>query len=138
MHSNIEIIGQFFEAYGKRDMDGLSLVLGNDVRWIFPGRNPLSGTKNGIAEVVAFFDRMGGIMARSGVTAEVLVTGVNEDYVVECQHIWTNRADGVNLDHRWCVLWTFKDGKIIEGRHLAADQYEADRFFDQIDRFTDL
>ena len=42
------------------------------------------------------------------------------------------RTDGNNLDHQWCVLWTFANGKIVEGRHLAADQYAVDAFFNQV------
>lgn len=71
-------------------------------------------------------------MAALKITAEALVTGANDDYVVGCQHIWTNRADGNNLDHTWCVLRTFRDGKIVEGRYFAADQYEVDRFFTKV------
>ena len=43
--------------------------------------------------------------------------------------VWTNRDDGHNLDHQWCVRWVFKDGKIVEGRHFASDQYAVDEFF---------
>jgi hypothetical protein len=39
--------------------------------------------------------------------------GANDKYVVECQHIWTNRDDGHNLDHLVCVLWKFENGKIV-------------------------
>ena len=128
-HPNLAIIAQFFEAYGKRDFDHIRHVLDADAIWTFPGHHPLSGTKVGIDAVVAFFDAMGSIMGSSNVQAEKLVMGVNDDYVVECQHIWTNRADGINLDHQWCVLWKFANGKITEGRHFAADQHAVDEFF---------
>ena len=107
-------------------------MLAENVRWIFPGRHPLSGTKAGVDEVIAFFDSMGRIMGKSNVKVEKLVTGANDGYVVEGQHIWTEREDGINLDHQWCVLWKFEDGKITEGRHLAADQRAVDSFFTTI------
>ncbi len=128
-HPNLDLIDNFFEAYGKHDLDGIRQVLAENAMWTFPGHHPLSGTKAGIDEIVAFFDAMGNIMGSSNVKVEKLVMGVNENYAVECQHIWTNRADGQNLDHLWCVLWKFEDGKITEGRHLAADQYAVDKFF---------
>lgn len=28
-----------------------------------------------------------------------------------------------------CVLWKFREGKIIEGQHLVSDQKEADYYF---------
>jgi ketosteroid isomerase-like protein len=127
--SNQDIIRQFFEAYGKRDMEDIKLVMDNRVQWTIPGHHPLSGIKTGIDEVIALFDAMGSVMSKSNIRVENLVTGENDDYVVECQHIITNREDGNNLDHYWSVLWTFKNGKIMEGRHLASDQHAADSFF---------
>jgi ketosteroid isomerase-like protein len=130
-HPNLDLIDRFFKAYGKHDLDGIREVVAEDVKWVFPGHHPLSGTKVGIDQVVEFFDVMGGIMGSSNVQVEKLVVGVNDEYVVECQHIRTKREDGNNLDHQWCVLWKFENGKIIEGRHFAADQHQADRFFSQ-------
>jgi uncharacterized protein len=82
--------------------------------------------------VVAFFDAVGSIMGSSNVKVESLITGANDQYVVEGQHISTNREDGNNLDHQWCVLWKFENGKITEGRHLAADQRAVDEFFTEV------
>jgi len=31
--------------------------------------------------------------------------------------------------HDMVVRWKFGDGKIVEGRHFAADQYAVDEFF---------
>jgi hypothetical protein len=44
------------------------------------------------------------------------VLGVNDQYVVECLHIRTNRTDGPNLDQQLCVLWSFANGKIVSGQ----------------------
>ena len=89
----------------------------------------MSRTKVGIDAIVAFFDAMGSVMGRSNPHVEKLVLGVNEQYVAECQHVRTNRADGPNLDQQLCVLWGFADGKIVSGRHLAADQDALDTFY---------
>lgn len=130
-HRNLDTISKFFDAYGKRDMEAIKQVLDENAIWIFPGNNPLSGTKRGVKAIVEFFDRMGDFMGKSKVQAETMVTGVNDDHAVECQHVWTNREDGNNLDHHWCVLWSFKNGKIVEGKHFAGDQYKADAFFNE-------
>ncbi len=131
-HPNLDLIDQFFAAYAQHDLNAVRQVLAADPRWTFPGRNPLSGTKAGVEAVVAFFDAMGGLMGRSNAKAERLVTGVNDDYVVECQRVWTHRADGQDLDHQWCVLWRFENGRIAEGRHFAADQHAVDEFFTRL------
>jgi uncharacterized protein len=128
-HPNLDLIDRFFAAYGKRDLAALRDVLAEDATWTFPGHHPLSGTKVGIDAIVAFFDAVGSLVGSSHPTVEKLVLGVNEQYVVECQHVRTNRADGPNLDQQLCVLWSFADGKITSGRHLAADQDELDAFY---------
>ena len=128
-HQNLDIINRFFEAYGKHDLKEIRLVLNENAKWVFPGQNPLSGTKEGIEEIVTFFDKMGDLMGKSNIKVEKLITGVNDNYVVECQHICANREDCNNLDHHWCVLWGFENGKIVEGKHFAENQYKADAFF---------
>jgi hypothetical protein len=128
-HPNFDLIDQFFAAYGKHDLAALDQVLAEDAAWVFPGRNRFSGTHRGPAAIAAFFDAMGGVMGQSNVQAEILFREANDGYVVESQHVWTNRPDGPNLDTQWCVRWAFKDGHIVEGRHFAADQYAADEFF---------
>ena len=128
-HPNLELIDRFFAAYGNHDLAALREVLAEDATWTFPGHHPLSGTKVGIDAIVAFFDAVGATMGRSNPRVEKLVMGVNEQYVVECQHIRTNREGGLNLDQQMCVLWSFANGKIASGQHLAADQDALDAFY---------
>jgi uncharacterized protein len=127
--TNYELIDQFFAAYGSHDLAALGAVVADDAVWVFPGRNRFSGTHRGPAAIVAFFDAMGGAMGQANIRAETLFRGADDHYVLESQHVWTNRPDGHNLDHQWVVRWTFKDGKLVEGRHFAADQYAVDEFF---------
>ena len=131
-HANFDLIDRFFNAYGRRDMAALGAVLADEAAWVFPGRSRFSGTHRGAAAIVAFFDAMGGMMGQSNVKAEVLFREANDAYVVECQLVWTNRPDGHNLDTQWCVRWQFAQGKIVEGRHFAADQYAVDAFYQSI------
>lgn len=130
--TNQDIINKFFEAYIKRDFKGIEQVMADNVTWTFLGQHKLAGVKNGIDEVVAFFDRMGGIMSKSKPSVDKLVIGSNDNYLVECQHIRTDREDRNNIDHHVCVLWTFENGKIISGRHFFADPKSADTFFNAV------
>ena len=127
--SNSAIIDKFFDAYLKHDFAAIREVMHEDITWIFMGQHPLAGVKNGIEDVVAFFDNMSAIMGSSKVKADKLVSGSNDNFLVECQHITTHRDDGNNIDHHVCVLWTFENNKIKEGRHFFADPHAADHFF---------
>src|SRR5689334_19601614 len=99
-HPNLDLIDRFFAAYGNPDRAALRDVLAEDATWTFPGHHPLSGTQVGIDAIVAFFDAMESLMGSSQPTIEKLVLGVNEQYVAECQHVRTHRADGPNLDQQ--------------------------------------
>ncbi|MTE16003.1 nuclear transport factor 2 family protein [Nocardia aurantiaca] len=43
----IKAISEFFEAYGRYDLDGMKAVLTDDIAWTIPGHHALSGTKHG-------------------------------------------------------------------------------------------
>jgi len=53
-HPNLEIINRFFKAYADHDLHAMRLVVDENVKWTIPGHHPLSGTKKGIEEVIAF------------------------------------------------------------------------------------
>lgn len=129
---NEKLIEKFFQAYGQRDLNAIRHVMDEKVRWTFPGTHPLSGVKTGVEEVVTFFDRMGAIMGNSKVKNISLIVGANEEYVIECQHISTRREDGMDLRQQMCVLWSFEGGKIVEGRHFAADEQALNGFFSRV------
>jgi ketosteroid isomerase-like protein len=128
-HPNEEIINKFFAAYGKHDIKGIREVMSEDITWFFRGNHPLAGVRKGVNEVVAFFDQMAAIMAKSKPQIEKLIVASNDKYSIECQRIKINRDDGINIDHHATVLWTFENGKIVEGRHFWADPQAADKYF---------
>lgn len=130
--TNQDIVNKFFDCYMKRDLDGIKNVMAADVVWYFMGRHKLAGIKNGIDEVIKFFDTMGGVMAKSRPTIEKIIVAENENYLIECQHIRTNRADGINIEHYVSVLWTIESGKIISGRHFFADPEAVDGYFNAV------
>ncbi len=130
--TNQEIINRFFESYMKRDLDAVRTVMAANVVWYFKGRHKLAGTKNGIDEVIRFFDTMGCIMSKSRPTIEKLIVAEKDNCFIECQHIKTNREDGINIEHYATVLWTIDNGKIVSGRHFFADPEAVDWYFDAV------
>lgn len=126
---NEGIIERFFEAFSKHDMRAIREVMSDKVMWFFCGNNPFAGVRNGIQEVVRLFDQMASIMADSRPRIEKLIVASNDAHTIECQRIKIHRADGIHIDHHATVLWTFHNGKIIEGRHFWADPRAADKYF---------
>jgi ketosteroid isomerase-like protein len=128
-HPNQSLIDRFFAAYAKRDVDAIRQVMSEDVEWIALGEQPLAGVKKGLAEVITSFDQTGAVMGKSNPHVDRVVVGANNDYLIECQHVQTHRGDGHDLDQMVCVLWTFANGKIVQGTHFYSDPQAADAFF---------
>jgi len=132
--SKQSIVDKYFEAYKEHNIDKIKEVMDENAKWIFMGRHPLAGIKSGVEEIVAFFDKMGKIMVRGNPKINKLIVSENENYLIECIHSATNSPDGINLDHHACVLWTFKNGKIVEGRHFFADPEASDKYFTEVSK----
>ena len=122
---NIQVVKDFFAAYGKGDLDGIAKVMAKNVKWHIPGRHPLSGTKAGRDEVIAFFDQL----KSAGFKAQPIYFGADENYVVDIHRGWSNAAGKPNVDTTWALVYRIVDGKIVEATNLSADQDAANTFF---------
>ncbi len=122
---NMKVVQDFFAAYGDNDLDGIAAVMDENVRWHIPGRHPLSGTKNGRDQVVAFFKQLG----VANFKAEPIYFGADENYVVDIHRGWSNAQGKPNVDTTWALVYRIVDGKIVEATNLSADQDAANTFF---------
>ncbi len=95
-----------------------------DVRWTIPGHHPLSGTKVGAEEIVAYFKQL----QKAGFKAEVLYLSGNDRYVVDVHRGWGAFGDN-KVDMNWVLFYEVRDGKIVKVQNFAGDQHEADLFF---------
>ncbi|PWK83638.1 hypothetical protein C8D88_11094 [Lentzea atacamensis] len=122
-HPNVTLIRRYYEAYGSGDLESLRPFFAADIRWTIPGHHPLSGTKVGASEVLAFF----GQLARSGFRAEILFLAADGEWVVDMHRGWSTTPAG--LDITWTLAYRIRGGKIVEAVNFAADQHAADAFF---------
>lgn len=122
---NMKVVQDFFAAYGKGDLDGIAAVMNENVQWHIPGRHPLSGTKNGRDEVLAFFGQLGVAKFK----ADPIFFGADENVVVDIHRGWSNAQGKPNVDTTWALVYRIVDGKIIEATNLSADQDSANAFF---------
>ena len=120
----IQVIERFFAAYAAHDRAGIATALAQDIRWTIPGRHPLSGTKRGIGEVLAFFDELG----KAGFKAEPIFLGSNDSYVVDIHRGWSTALEG-KVDTLWALVWHFDgEGKVDEVTNLCGNQAQMDAF----------
>ena len=124
MANNIEVVQQFFEYYTKRDLEGMKTVLANNIHWHIPGHHPLSGTKTGREEVIAFFTNL----QKASFKADLIILGENDNYVIDCHRGWGEFGDH-KVDMNWVFLYKIEQGKITNVQGFAGDQHAADAFF---------
>lgn len=122
---NLQVVQDFLAAYAAGDLEGIAAVLDKDVQWHIPGRHPLSGTKNGRAEVLAFFAQL----SAAGFQAEPIFFGADKNHVVDIHRGWSNVEGQPNVDTIWALVYRIENGKILEATNLSADQDAANFFF---------
>lgn len=120
----IKAISDFFEAYARYDLDGMKAVLTDDITWTIPGHHPLSGTKHGVDEVLAFFDQL----AKAGMKAETFFLEANEEYVVDIHRGYSTKGESA-VDATWALVWHFNtDGKVDRVVNLSSNQHQMDNY----------
>jgi uncharacterized protein len=122
-HPHLRAIDEFFAAYAAKDVGRVRKVIADDVTWFIPGHHPLAGTKNGVDELMAFFDQL----AKAKFQAKPIAIALSGDYVIDHHRGWSEVAPG--LDITWCLVFRFEGGKIKEVTNLSSDQHKADLFF---------
>lgn len=127
-HPNEVLAREAFAASGRGDTDALrNQYLAEDIRWHTPGRNPLAGDYEGVAQVLEFFGR---VVELSGGTfhAELHdVLGSDEHAVL----LYTSRAEraGRHWEDNTVGVVHIRDGKYAEVWIYQTDQYSTDEFW---------
>lgn len=123
-HPNVAIIKRYYDAYGKGDIATVRQIFAPNITWTIPGHHPLSGTKRGVDEVLAFFQQL----AKAKFRAEVLYLGGNDSYVVDVHRGFSNMERN-NLDQLFALLFHIQSNRVVEVVNFPSDQHAADAFF---------
>jgi ketosteroid isomerase-like protein len=126
-NSNVELVQRMYECFNRRDMNAIRQdIFATDLVWRLPGHHPLSGTKNGADEVIAFFEQLN----KSGIQVDLIgMDTFGTDTVVEVHRGHGTAANGAVLDARNCTHYQIRDGKIADVQVYISDQHTVDQFF---------
>lgn len=124
--SNVAIVERMYECFNRGDMESIRQdIFASDLVWRLPGHHPLSGTKNGADEVIAFF----GQLNKAGVQVDLInIDAWGESTVVEV-HRGHGQSNGAVLDALNCTHYHIRDGKIADVQVYISDQHTVDQFF---------
>jgi hypothetical protein len=125
---NAETIRRGYQAFNTGDMKTLTEIFHESASWHTPGRSSIAGDRKGRDAVFALFGRYGG---ETGGTFKATLQNVftSEDGRVVGVHHNTAERNGKHLDVTCCLVFEFKDGRIIDGREHFYDLYAWDEFW---------
>ncbi|MDJ0581606.1 nuclear transport factor 2 family protein [Crocosphaera sp.] len=124
--TNLELVQTMYESFNRDDFDTIrNEVFSQDLVWNLPGHHPLSGTKNGPEEVIAFFQQL----RKANIQVDLIkLEAWGESTVVEV-HRGHGRSGDAVLDALNCTHYEVRDGKIAEVQVYISDQHAVDQFF---------
>ncbi|MDP9313445.1 MAG: nuclear transport factor 2 family protein [Chloroflexota bacterium] len=118
-----ELVGKAYQALASGDLEQIRQYWANDMRWLVPGHNPLSGWYNGLDEFLSFMQQVGALSGNS-FNMEAIAVLTNDEYSADVTHNVGYRAGNqvsgevpyLKLDIDVVHVLRWQDGKVIEGR----------------------
>lgn len=125
---NAEVVRRGYAAFNAADMQTLTELFHESASWHTPGRSPIAGDHNGRDAAFALFGRYGG---DTGGTFKATLLHVlsSDDGRVVGVHRNTAERNGKRLDVGCCLLFEFRDGKVLSGREHFDDLHAWDEFW---------
>ena len=106
-----------YGALGSGDKEQVAEYWADDMVWLVPGHNQLSGWKHGRDDFLAFMARVGELSGGS-FNMQVITVLVNDEYSCDVTNNQGVRADDptkkLNIDVAHVLRW--RDGKVIAGK----------------------
>lgn len=125
-HPNVELVQRMYECFNQGDMDTIRQeIFAEDLIWRLPGHHPLSGTKNGPDEVIAFFQQLN----KANIQVDLINIDVWGDTTVVEVHRGHGESNGAVLDALNCTHYHIRDAKIADVQVYISDQHAVDQFF---------
>lgn len=106
-----------YEALASGERARVAEYWAEDMRWLVPGHNRLSGWKNSLDEFLGFMGEVGRLSANS-FRMERIAVMTADGFSADVTHNLGNRAGEPDrvLDIDVIHFLTWRDGKIVEGR----------------------
>ncbi len=125
---NAETVRRGYAAFNSGDMKTLTALFDEGATWHTPGRSRIAGDHKGREAIFAQFGRYGG---ETGGTfnATLLQVLKSDDGRVIGIHRNTAERGGKRLEVGCCIVFEFKDGRVIDGREYFYDLYAWDEFW---------
>jgi ketosteroid isomerase-like protein len=117
MGANAKLVEQAYSAFGRGDIPGLLELLDDEVEWTSPRTLPQGGEYHGKAEVLKFFEAVGGAWDELAIDVE-RVGEVGADLVVGIVR-GDGRRNGKPAGYGAAQAFNVRNGKITRFREYV-------------------
>lgn len=122
-HVTTELVASAYNALASGDLERIKEYWAEDMNWLVPGHNPLSGWYHGRDAFLGFMENVGKLSNFSFNMTSIAVM-ISDEYSADVTHNVGYRAgyekEGVvpysKLDIDVVHVLRWRDGKVIEGR----------------------
>jgi uncharacterized protein len=109
----LQVVQNSYAAFGAGDMETLLSLQHEDVVWVYPGVGlPLSGTYNGQAGVISFFQGVGANEDIQALEPREFIADGDKVVVLGYEKVIA-RSTGRPYECNFAHVWTVRDGKIV-------------------------
>lgn len=127
-HPGVGALRDGFKAFATADMHRLSELFADDIEFVIPGKNPLSGVFKGKIEMFGFFGNL--IRESKGSWKTELVDVLANDNHAVCIITATAKRGDKDLELPGCAIFDTNDkGKITRAVFMWEDQHKLDDFW---------
>jgi ketosteroid isomerase-like protein len=128
-HANAAAVRRLFDAFERKDAFALRSFFADDAFWHVGGASRLAGTYRGRREIVRFLGWLPRLT--DGTYASRLIDVLASDERAAVLYRATGRREGRELDIDQLLLFTLRDGVVVEVLALPSDQMAFDAFWSQ-------
>jgi ketosteroid isomerase-like protein len=117
--TNVAVVQQAYEAFGRGDIPGVLELLTDDVEWTMQGPSviPFAGTFRGREGIAEFFTLLDETLEFEQFEPRKFV-GQGDTVVVVGYERGLVKPTGRTFEHEWAHVYTLRDGKIATGLFL--------------------
>jgi ketosteroid isomerase-like protein len=115
--TNVAVVQQAYEAFGRGDIPGVLDLLTDDVVWTLQGPStiPFAGTHRGREGIAEFFSLVGEALEFEQFEPREVVAQGDTVVVLGYERSFA-KATGSPLEQEWVHVYTLRDSKIATGR----------------------
>jgi uncharacterized protein len=110
-----ELTDSAWAALATGDRAEIEKYWSQDLRWLVPGHNQLSGWKENLDEFLDFMRRVGELSDNS-FNMQTVTTMVSDEYSANLTYNTGSRPDGRRLSIDVIHIFRWHDGKIVEAK----------------------